>query len=134
VIEQRPVEVEAHRTHSRHRASLEVDRWPIVHRAAFSYADPMEARIRFIQPADADLIEQIESDADRLLTDRLDPEQWPAPPFSKMNAWRNPASCSSSRRRTGRELLDAPTEHAQERGYGQISLGTYADVPGNAPL
>jgi ribosomal protein S18 acetylase RimI-like enzyme len=39
-----------------------------------------------------------------------------------------------SRRGLGRELLDAPTEHAQERGYGQISLGTYADVPGNAPL
>lgn len=29
VIEQRPVEVEADRTHWRHRASLEVDRWPI---------------------------------------------------------------------------------------------------------
>jgi GNAT superfamily N-acetyltransferase len=40
----------------------------------------MEPRIRFAQPADADLIEQIENEADRLLTDRLAPEQWPAAP------------------------------------------------------
>jgi len=40
----------------------------------------MEPRIRFAQPADADLIEQIENEADRLLTDRLTPGQWPAAP------------------------------------------------------
>lgn len=44
VIEQRPVEVEADRTHSRHRSSLEVDRWPIV------YRDTLKLEVAFLGP------------------------------------------------------------------------------------
>jgi len=125
----------------------------------------MEPRIRFAQPADADLIEQIENEADRLLTDRLNPEQWPAAPSGNERLAQpgflliievqkgNIAGFAHvievdtmchleqlsvrpehSRRGLGRELLDAARERAQERGYKQISLRTYADIPWNAPF
>jgi len=125
----------------------------------------MEPRIRFAQPADADLIEHIENEADRLLTDRLEPERWPTAPsgndrlaqpgFLLVIEVQNgdvagfghvlevDAVChleqlsvrpEHSRRGLGRQLLDAAKEHAQERGYKEISLRTYADVPWNAPF
>lgn len=34
----------------------------------------------------------------------------------------------------GRALLEAAKQYARERGYSQISLRTYADVPWNAPF
>lgn len=125
----------------------------------------MEPRIRFAQPTDADVIEQIKNDADRLLTDRLKPEDWPAAP-SGNDRLKQPGfllvieapdgdaagfahvlevdtvchleqlsvRAQYSRQGLDRKLLDASKEHAQERGYAQLSLRTYADVPWNAPF
>jgi len=41
---------------------------------------------------------------------------------------------SHARQGLGRALLDAAKQQARRRGYSQVSLRTYADVPWNAPF
>lgn len=124
----------------------------------------MAVIVRPIRPRDVDAIERIENDADRLLIDRLDPDGWGAAPTGAARASepgfilvvegdgcvagfvhvleingvchleRLSVAPEHARQGWGRMLVEAAKEQAHERGYDQISLRTYTDVPWNAPF
>ena len=84
----------------------------------------MAANVRLAQSRDLDAIEKIENDADRLLIDKLKPDDWAAAPTGAARA-SEPGFIL---------VVEAAKNQAQKRGYRRISLRTYSDVPWNAPF
>lgn len=125
---------------------------------------PVPFLVRPARPLDFEAAERIENAADVLLTDRLSPISWPpAPPASERASApgftlvavtdEQPVGFTQvlevdglahleqlsvlpehGRRGIGRALVEAATEEARARGYREITLRTFADVPWNAPF
>jgi GNAT superfamily N-acetyltransferase len=124
----------------------------------------MATTIRDAQTSDSHAVERIENDADLLLINHLQADVWSAAPQGTtrlsepgyllivevdgeaagfVHVLEIDGICHleqlsvdppSSRRGLGRALVEAAKNQARARGYSQISLRTYADVPWNAPF
>lgn len=124
----------------------------------------MPLHIRPASPEDDTATEQIEIAADVLLIERFAATDWPPPTNAKDRGTtpgfvlvaeevegpvvgfvhvlvidghhleQLSVHPSHGRRGIGRELIEAALSEARERGYTQVTLRTYADVPWNAPF
>lgn len=129
---------------------------------------PYDRFMVLIRPActeDFDLVDRIENEADRLLIEQLNPEQWEpvsaGPSRASEPGFILIAEVDSGvvvgfvqvieadgiahleqlsvlpehgRHGYGRSLVEAAKDEARIRGYHQLTLRTYAEIPWNAPF